>query len=177
MTKHIMIDLETLGTKHDAIILSIGAVRFDPLNAQDLTDCFYVPVDPVSCEQYGLKADATTVMWWLGEKQSAARAQMVLEERTDLGSALEGFAMWYGTEPQPVWGNGATFDNVILRTAYERAGLACPWAFFHDRCYRTMKSLTLIPAQRHGMHHNALHDAITQARHLCEIVAHHNIEI
>jgi len=46
-----------------------------------------------------------------------------------------------------------------------------PWYFWNDRCYRTMKSLyPQIPMERDGVHHNALDDAISQARHLMAIL-------
>ena len=67
----------------------------------------------------------------------------------------------------PVWGNGATFDNVILSNAYKAAGMEQPWKFWDDRCYRTVKGLLPdIKIERLGTHHNAVYDAMSQARHL-----------
>jgi len=167
----IMVDLETLSTADNACIISIGAARFD-LYGKDLYDSFYVVVDPASCQEYGLHIDASTVMWWMEENKSEARREFLSESKQDLGSALEGFAMWAkegGIEG--VWGNGAAFDNVILRNAYKAAGMECPWPFWRDRCYRTMKSLPGAPemTSREGTHHNALDDAISQAAHLQQI--------
>jgi hypothetical protein len=49
-----------------------------------------------------------------------------------------------------VWGNGATFDNVILRASYERELIPCLWHFWNDRDVRTIvelgRSLGLIRA-------------------------------
>jgi exodeoxyribonuclease VIII len=81
------------------------------------------------------------------------------------------FLSRYG-EDVKIWGNGASFDNVILANAYRRNDLNIPWKYYNDRCYRTMKSLAPhIKMEREGTHHNALSDAISQANHLIRIMA------
>lgn len=176
MPTHVMIDLETLGTSSDAALISIGAVKFDPLDESQELDRFYVAIEPQSCLTHGLKVSGATLMWWLDEKRASARADFLNSERTDLASALDGFAMWFGTESVPVWGNGASFDNVILRTAFDKLFMPCPWEFWHDRCYRTVKSIAGSPEiERSGVYHNALDDAVSQARHLQKILAQHEI--
>ena len=70
-----------------------------------------------------------------------------------------------------MWGNGATFDNVILANAYRGAGLPVPWKFWNDKCYRTIKGFfPQIKLQRIGTHHNAQDDAESQAWHLINMV-------
>ncbi|MDR3427787.1 3'-5' exonuclease [Silvimonas sp.] len=170
-TTHVMVDLETFGTGPDAVIVSLGAVKFSPSEGT-IFDSFHVGVDPVSAVMLGGKMDADTLMWWLDEKQDGARKALMGLERLDIASALEGFAQWFGSDSLPVWGNGATFDNVILRRACTNAGMACPWKFWHDRCYRTIKQLA--PATKISFtgltQHSALDDATAQATHLCAIV-------
>lgn len=171
MAEHVMIDLETLGTSHDAVILSIGAVKFDP-ETNTISDRFHVGVEPESCVQWGLRMDPKTVMWWMGFEREAARNRLVAMQKLDLPTVLEGFQMWYGLQSLPTWGNGATFDNVILRTAYEKLEMPCPWQFWDDRCYRTMKNLRPdIKLQRVGVLHDALEDATSQAIHLQQILS------
>jgi 3' exoribonuclease, RNase T-like len=166
MTTHVMLDLETLGTSNDAVVLSIGAVKFDGSTFEEL-DAFHVAIDPVSCQKVGLKIDAATVMWWLNPDRYDARVALASHERHDLATALDGFQQWFGNETLPVWGNGASFDNVILRNAYTALGMDCPWEFWHDRCFRTMKNLMpLVKPDRTGTHHDALEDARFQLTHL-----------
>jgi exodeoxyribonuclease VIII len=163
---HVMLDLETFGNGSDALIVSIGACKFDPCGS-GVTDSFHVAIDPVSAQAIGLKIDAGTVMWWLHADRAPAREALLANEMVDIGSALSGFAEWFGGTSMPVWGNGATFDNVILRHAFQRYGLPCPWHFGHDRCYRTMKNLAPhVLIERTGTHHDALDDAVSQALHL-----------
>jgi exodeoxyribonuclease VIII len=45
-----------------------------------------------------------------------------------------------------------------------------PWPFWKDKCYRTVKGIWKdIKLDRVGTHHNALHDAESQAEHLIAI--------
>lgn len=171
MTDHVMIDIETLGNGNEAALLSIGACKFDPNNPRKkIEDSFYVAIDPATCQAYGLKIDATTVMWWMDDQRNEARSRLMADDRTDLATALEGFSMWFGNKSMPVWGNGATFDNVIMRSAYAKIGDEAPWKFWDDRCYRTLKNFaTGIKLSRVGTYHNALDDAISQALHLQQI--------
>lgn len=167
---NVTVDLETFGTGNDAVILSIGAVKH---TATEIVDRFHVGVDPASCQQLGLKMDASTVLWWMKDDLGAAREALLGLERVDLPSALVGFSQWFGSDPLPIWGNGSTFDNVILRSAYAACHLEYPTRFWNDLCYRTMK--TMFPGLepvREGVHHDALDDATHQAQHWMAIVQH-----
>lgn len=164
----IMLDLETMGAGPDAAIVAIGAVTFD-LDAGTIGERFYAPVDLSSSVAVGGVQDPGTVQWWLLQSD-AARAEIV-RPGLQIASALDAFAVWVRREADPktvkVWGNGAGFDAVILRRAYERAALAAPWSHWNDRCYRTIKALhPEIKLVRIGTHHNAVDDAESQARHL-----------
>ena len=44
MTTHGMIDLETLGTAQNTVVLSLGAVKFDPFNNLDPTHALYIDI-------------------------------------------------------------------------------------------------------------------------------------
>jgi len=171
--KHVMIDLETLGTGLECQILSIGAVKFDPLS-WDLSEAetFYLQIDTETAEQYGRKIDAGTVKWWFHPDRDAPRAKLFEQrERTvDYLSALEGFAMWYGPESLPTWSNAVTFDVMILNNCYDALKAPRPWKFWDERCYRTVKSMVEhIKIVRIGEHHHALGDALSQAHHLQRI--------
>lgn len=166
MTHEVMLDLETMDTGPNAAIVSIGAVKFDSA-ACEISGTFYTNVDLQSCLDAGLAVSGDTVMWWM-EQDDDARA--ALRNGTPLGTALRSFSNWCGDVP--VWGNAATFDNDIMRNAYEKAGLPCPWQYWNDRCYRTMKNLFPAvpkpPANKQA--HNALADAQWQTLHLFEIL-------
>ena len=165
MDKHIMIDLETLGTKPGSVILSIGACVVG-----DTGNSFYRALDIVSCEAFGLTIDAATVKWWMSQDM-AARQEFVNGEAVTLDKALKAFSKWVGKQGnlRGIWGNGATFDNVLLRCAYEAAGLPPPWSYRQDRCFRTMREERPVPEDLvtlPGVRHHALDDALWQAKYL-----------
>lgn len=165
---NVMVDLETLGTGNNSVIISIGAVKFDVLSGVS-EDTFYVVVDPSSCVVAGLEMDASTVVWWMSQTEDA-RAVFNDQTKVTLEEALQRFSAWY-PEGAALWGNGASFDNTILANAYRVVGKTQPWKFWDDRCFRTLKNL--LPAVQHeraGVHHNALDDAIFQAEHAVKIL-------
>lgn len=165
---HVMLDLETWGTGNKAVIVSIGACKFD---GNDILDAFHVGVDPKSCQTLGLEIDADTILWWMDPQQRNALDEWLKLERVDLASALVGFDLWCKQEPGivAIWGNGSTFDNVILRSGFQAAGLEYPVRFGADQCYRTKKNGSDVAMIREGTHHKALDDAISQAKHLQRI--------
>lgn len=170
-----MVDLETLGNGNNAVILSIGACKFQPSGQGvpiDTGHRFERFVDPQTCVDAGLQMDASTIMWWMEPERGEARDLMAKRQETDaisLGDALWEFSKWLGSD-MPVWGNGATFDNVILRNAFKAVGIECPWKFWNDRCYRTVKNMApSVKMQRKGVYHSALWDAVSQAEHLQSI--------
>jgi hypothetical protein len=168
MATQVMVDLETLGSGSNAVILSIGAVEFNP-DTQALGREFYIVVEPQSCVDAGLAVDVGTVMWWM--KQSDQARAAFDRKGWRLEDALDQFAEWFPAKAT-LWGNGATFDNVILANAYKATGKEQPWAFWNDRCYRTLKNLLPgITLDRKGTYHNALDDAKTQALHANKLLA------
>lgn len=167
--KHCMVDLETFSTNNDAVIISIGAIVFDPTKPTDEDDAsFHVCVTPMWQDRYKRHMNAETVMWWMDPERAGAWKEWVDTLKFDLPTALEGFQMFLAQNEATqdilrVWGNGASFDNVILRSAYAATGQECPWNYYNDRCFRTLKNLTKdaksLEPERAGTHHNALDDA------------------
>jgi len=168
---NIMVDLETMSTRPNAAIVAIGAVRFD---VAGIGDQFYTKIKLSSSVSLGDHVDPDTVVWWLSQSD-AARAELVGASAL-LSEALAQFASWSefpkdGPCNIQVWGNGANFDNVILAEAYRAAGWEkTPWPFWMDRCYRTVAAMfPNSPRPKSGVAHNALDDAVNQAKHLVSL--------
>lgn len=160
-----MIDLETLGTGDDAIILAIGAVAFDPIAGAVFTgDKFYKRLSWDDNSQPGRKIDAATLKWWLGQNRR------VFEEMTSghfpLQGALLELAVWLGDPKlmRGVWANGVSFDLGMLGHAYKSFNMKTPWSYSKETCQRTLRRLVKLDLPREGSHHNALDDAIHQAQ-------------
>nr|HAU9189492.1 exonuclease [Escherichia coli] len=171
---HLMIDLEAMGKNPDAPIASIGAVFFDPQTGEQGPE-FSKIIDMGTC---GGTVDISTIEWWL-QRSGEARAA-ILADRIPLDDALLQLREFIdensGEFFVQVWGNGANFDNVILRRSYERQEIPCPWRYTNDRDVRTMVALGLVMdfdarnvTTFEGERHNALHDARYQAKYVSAI--------
>ncbi|EFM7411095.1 exonuclease [Escherichia coli] len=171
---HLMIDLETMGKNPDAPIISIGAIFFDPQTG-DMGPEFSKTID---LETAGGVIDRDTIKWWL--KQSREAQSAIMTDEIPLDDALLQLREFIdensGEFFVQVWGNGANFDNTILRRSYERQGIPCPWRYYNDRDVRTIVDLgkaidfdarTAIPFE--GERHNALDDARYQAKYVSVI--------
>lgn len=179
MSIEVMLDLETLSVQPDAAIISIGAVKFDPRGAPGLLGDptnndyahFYANINLHSVvTEHGFTVDGATVQWWMSDKVSAEARGSLFTNAMDIDEALGAFWAWYGHESLPTWGNGAGFDNVILRRAFDKLHGACPFKFYHDRCFRTLKELYPdVVYVKPELAHNALSDAIAQAEHVQRI--------
>lgn len=175
--QEIVLDLETWGTKSDAHIASIGAVKFN-LNDQDSvgeirTDPSRLFYGVADCSPLNGTVDGGTIGWWLQQSEEARSIfSNKVMGRESLHNLLLKLNTFVGESRINVWGNGATFDNVIIRSAYERMGLReAPWSFRRDMDMRTIVYLAFkkeplmvdVGSLRSlGVHHNALDDSIIQ---------------
>jgi DNA polymerase III epsilon subunit-like protein len=168
--KHIMVDLETLGTAADSVILSIGAVRFDLDSGVINDEGFYSSISIESNQAWKRRISEDTLLWWF--KQDAAARQVFFEPKETLEESLVQFSDWVGNSEHLMWSNGADFDLPMLAHAYSVCGIEVPWKFWNSRCFRTYKNLpgakaAKLPAQ--GVKHNAMADAYSQAMTVCAI--------
>jgi len=169
----ISIDLETLGTRYDAPIVSIGAQVFDR-NTGALGKSIYLPIDIESSLFFG-KVDAATLKYWMQQPDSVraifnsptyVHIHIALIQLTDLIKET-------GPEVR-VWGNGATFDITILEHSYSKGFINPPWEFRFIRDMRTLVETAKefgfdkkqIPFE--GVPHTALDDA----KHQAKVIAH-----
>lgn len=170
LKRHVMVDFETWSTMPNAAPRSIGAVVF---TSAGLTgEEFYINIDEADVKNLGLHFLQSTIDWW--SKQSVEAREALEVDKQTLLTALTKFSQFVReTNGQYLWGNGADFDNPILRSCYEAIEADMPFKPYNGRCYRTVKGCKGVPKMdaRCGTHHNALDDAKSQAVHLLEIRA------
>lgn len=183
---HVMLDLETAGLRPNALILTIGMVWFDPTKSdveQNEADRLYIPLDFEALREIGgFTEDASTAEWWSEQSDKAFEAAWKGPRSNIYLSAgnVLGFLMRHKCEG--VWGNGAAFDNALMRHFFSQVKnhmietgntprLPVEWNSYKlDRCYRTLRAMfddkftgyALPPFE--GVEHNALDDAIYQAK-------------
>ena len=173
--KHIMLDLETLDSGNHAAIVAIGACAFDPYSFAPPTEKFYLTIDPESSIRSGGTVSGSTIKWWMEQSDEARKQTFGAENPWTIVAALKQFNAWLCEQDKDhkqiaIWGNGATFDNVVLRSAFNATKIVPHWHFRGDKCYRTVINLLPIEQRpefkRLGTAHNALDDAVTQVCYL-----------
>lgn len=177
-----MIDLETLSTEKNALILSVGAVKFEKEryspDAPVVEKRFYRVLELHVNHATKRHISDSTLRWWFQQDKAIQdeifgadfpNAYVVSPE--DLVNELNSFLSPTGNAVDPmdnrdtVWANAPGFDLDILRTHYAdfRRPYAIPWQFWQERDVRTLKNL--LPKEklppRTGAH-NALQDALWQ---------------
>jgi exodeoxyribonuclease VIII len=178
MMNDIMVDLETMDNVPSANIVSIGAVQCNLITGE-LGEEYYRVVD---LEGQKGTINSKTLYWWMGQSD-AAREALVVDGKLFVNDMCKTFSKWLlsidpSGEKLKLWGNGASFDNAIIRQTYRYYGYELPIKFWNDRDMRTI--VGFYPKQlqekwrrttlRKGTHHNALDDAKQQVVYCSHIL-------
>lgn len=183
MSQHVSLDLETLGKKPDALIVAIGAVKFDP-HTGAMGDTFYQVIDIGNSP--GGTADASTIVWWMNQSQAARDALFSKDvEKISLPHALVEFSEWLGFDDtlpdddypdNEIWQRGDR-DCLWLESAYAGVGFKVPFGFWQigDERRFTRYFKAVLPARDQALiGHTALGDAIYQAQCVAAVFARMN---
>lgn len=165
---NIMIDIETMGIGPSAPVLSIGAVAFDT----EIRKSFYVEINTKSLARRGFVPEFGTVVWWMGQSDQAREFIMAgAAKGVDIEEALTQLSSFIGLyDKAELWSNGADFDLVILKSAYEKCDMALPWTCRDVTCFRTFKKLfPKLDQPFDGVQHNAHDDALHQAKYVIRV--------
>lgn len=183
---HVMIDIETLGTEPGSVITQIGAVAFFADDNPDAPfEMFRSSASAQSGVDLGMTMNPATIAWWMQQGDEARKSMEVgMRSGPTIDEALSAFGLWFervagaGTR---VWGNGASFDLVLMRAAYKACGLTPTWTYRQEMCFRTIRGLAAATEAGRAVledktlsegliAHDAKHDALLQARQLCKLV-------
>ena len=164
--RDVMVDIETLATGPNAVILTIGALRFNPYGDDrgrpvEEMPHFYCRVDPESFDYPEAEINDDTLAWWAKqppEIQHEAFGEGV--ERFSIKRALE-ILFDFCRPMDRIWANGPAFDIIILETAAKHAGVPVPWNFWQARDCRTVFRLNPQREEK-ANNHNALDDCYQQ---------------
>jgi exodeoxyribonuclease VIII len=155
----LMIDIETLSTRPNAVILNIGAIGFDPFtNTVYDEHVVYHRIDTES--QVSRDIDESTVEWWGKQGVEAQNEAFGDEDRVELDEALDNLAR-LARKCGRIWANGIAFDMTILEDAYKEHNKALPWQYYRVLDARTLYKLCP-NAGRLGNDHHALADCVNQ---------------
>lgn len=185
--KHVMVDIETMGTSPRAPILAIGAIMFDPYTGDLGARLLIRPISLESNIELGRNPDAHTIRWWM--KQSDGAREHIFPDDTAYCSlkeallSLDNFLNVKGgihlnpriqDESKYIWGRGPTFDISLLEEAYRDCDISIPWHFRCVRDVRTVEHLChgqidIKKMTSEGTKHTALDDAVFQAKYISQM--------
>ena len=171
-TKGIMVDIETLSQSFNAVVVSIGAVKFN--FTEGIIDSFKVNIDAKSAKAVGLRIDQPTLKWWSEQSQEARDGWMKNPKPIDIHDALNQFSEWWGTRKDLMfWGNGG-FDSSVLASAYEACKIDRPWKYWNELALRTVYLMigydNRANREKDGTtYHDSLADATQQAKTLINL--------
>lgn len=187
---HIMIDIETLGTRADAVTLSIGAIVFDLENllvpypygvgwkdVDGKNQCsmigkhaFYRVLYAQEQLDSGFTVDWGTLSWWMEQPNAWSVFSDRGADQSTLKIALEDLADFILENiPEAIWCKGPSFDIAHLAYAYNKLGHATPWNYRQVLDTRTVSHLfgdNGFPVPEGFIKHHALWDAWLQAQQL-----------
>lgn len=139
---HVMVDIETLGQSPGSIICSIAASYFNTHNF-DMGPHFYAEIDLQSCEEIGLKADASTVVWWLEHVRPIHMPQF--KGKTPIKEALKELEAFLSAADS-IWAKSPSFDLVLLKSAWKAANMKGElYDYWKEKDVRTV--LDLVPKE------------------------------
>jgi len=169
-----MIDLETLSTNPDAVILTVGGVKFDPYNSVEPSQGMYFRVDVDSQTAMGRHVMQDTLDWWGRQDPEIMEEALGDKDRISLDEMVKTLNKWcVGVDV--FWCQGPLFDYAILQNIYAQMKIPVPWNYWQIRDSRTLFSLVPRENEKRTGLHNALEDCYFQAKKVQKVYAQLNI--
>lgn len=173
MYTDLMLDIETLGQGPGFVVFSVAAVPFYKVDGNISPNYFHKNIDIQSCLDVGLKIDPSTLHWWIQKSELFLKLQEDTFELKGVLDRLDSFIKANCEERVRVWGKGPSFDNAMMRDAYDRFRLKLPWRYSRERCVRTYLDGYEELLKKHlpfdGDPHNPVADAIHQIKSMTKV--------
>ena len=166
---HAMIDLETLSTNPNAVILTVGGVKFDPHTNMKPYHDMYFRVDVDSQTMQGRHVMDDTLDWWAKQSEDVREEALGDKDRIDLDNMIKTINK-FSVGVDVFWCQGPLFDYAILQNLYTQLGHPVPWQYWQIRDSRTL--FNLVPRDKNEKRvglHNELSDCILQAKKVQKI--------
>jgi hypothetical protein len=161
MSNALMVDLETLAVSPRAVVLSLGAVHFDP-RGSGIQKELYFKIDLDEQDQLKREIDPNTIDWWAKQDPRIMEEAFSAEGRISLTDAVDQFHKFaWGCDS--FWSHGSAFDLVIIEDIYRQLNRSIPWPYWKMRDTRTLFDLGFDPKMPQESKHDALADAKRQA--------------
>ena len=158
----IMVDIETLATTPQSVVITIGAIRFDPFKDDResyegdtiLMDTFYRRIDPVSFDWPTAHIDDNTLAWWAQQAPEVQHEAFTEDDRHPIQEVMRDFHRWCASY-DTMWANGPAFDIVILEEVCRQLHRGFPWKYWQVKDTRTVYGLVEHERPNPRLHHAA----------------------
>ncbi len=159
----VMLDLETLGTRPDCVILTLGAVKFNPYTIEAPGPGLYIRPDADEQIARGREVQDDTVQWWMRQAGDVREEALGTEGRVPVEQMYRELNKFL-VGVDNIWAQGPVFDIAILENLYRQYGWPTPWQFWQINDSRTLFKVHGDPREKNkaGLH-NALEDCVSQA--------------
>ena len=177
MATHAMIDIETLGTEPDCVVLSVGAVKFDPYTLQEPhTKTLWRPSADEQMES-GRSVLESTLEWWAKLPQHIQDEAFSEEGRLPLDEFFKDLNKWLW-DVDKIWCQGPQFDMVILEDLFKQFDHHRRWAFWQVQDCRTIFNMMPVDPRKAIQQdlHSADADAYYQAVCVQQTFAHFGVQ-
>ena len=173
----IMLDIETLSTRPESVVLTLGAVKFDPWATDVDTDSgLYVRCNVDEQINMGRHIQDETLEWWGKQAEDVREEALGDHDRTGMNSMLDQLNRFL-VGSNNIWCQGPAFDIVILENLYRQMERPTPWQFWQIRDSRTLFGVHGDPRDKGAKGaHNALIDCYYQARAVQQVYKKQGIE-
>ena len=160
MSTHAMIDIETLATTPEAVVLSVGGVKFNPYNNEEPHAHLEFKLDIDEQTTLGRDVDENTLEWWSKQPEHIRDKAFSDEGRTNLTEFTKTLNKWLvGCEQ--IWCQGPQFDMVILEDFFRDFGHHMNWFYWQVSDCRTL--FKMMPQDPRKQIQEDLHDAQADA--------------
>lgn len=169
MANDIMIDIESLDTSPNCVILTIGAVRFDPKGMGVVERLELRPTIDEQTEQFNRVINEDTLRWWGEQSPEALDEAMGDRDRLPFKDCMEALYKFCWNR-RAVWSNGASFDIVAMESAWRNLGMRIPWPYYTVRDTRTLYEIAGVSLKDKKYGTSTTHKAVEDAEHQAIVV-------
>ena len=173
---HVMLDIETLATTPDAVVMSVGVVKFDPHTGTPYNKTLWRPDIDEQTER-DRHVSESTLEWWAKQPDHIQEDAFSDEGRIPVVDFMKELNR-YCVGMQKIWCQGPQFDMLILENLYIQWGHHFGWQFWQVMDCRTLFQLMPVDPRKAIQQdlHSADADAYYQAIGVQQCYEHFGIQ-
>ncbi len=173
---HVMLDIETLATTPDAVVMSVGVVKFDPHTGVPHNKTLWRPDIDEQTERDRHISDST-LEWWAKQPEHIQEDAFSDHGRIPVVEFMKELNR-YCVGMEKIWCQGPQFDMLILENLYIQYGHHFGWQFWQVMDCRTLFQLMPVDPRKAIQQdlHSADADAYYQAIGVQQCYEHFGIQ-